>query len=223
MAADPHSLVAPYALHALDDEEARAFEEHLASCERCREELAGLKEAAAAMAYGAEGPAPPPELKERILTQARSERPNVASLPARRRSWTAPLAAAAAVAAAVAIGVGAWAATRPGENAFAQVLSQPGARVVSMGDRGAAAVAPDGEAAIALNVPRAPEGKTYEAWVIRNGAAQRAGTFGGRDGTSVLKIDRAAPSGSMVAVTLERAGGVDRPTQQPLAATEAIS
>jgi anti-sigma factor RsiW len=223
MAADPHSLVAPYALHALDDDEARAFEEHLASCERCREELAGLREAAAGLAYGAEGPAPPPELRERILTQARSERPNVASLPARRRSLAAPLAAAAAVAAAVAIGVGAWAASRPGENAFTQVLSQPGARVVSMGDRGAVAIASDGRAAIALNVPRAPEGKTYEAWVIRNGTARRAGTFGGRDGTSTLRIERAAPPGSVVAVTLERAGGVDRPTQQPLAATEAIS
>jgi anti-sigma-K factor RskA len=223
MAADPHSLVAPYALHALDDDEARAFEEHLAACERCREELAGLREAAAVMAYGAEGPAPPPELKERILAQARSERPNVASLPARRRNWTAPLAAAAAIAAAVAIGVGVWAGTRPGENAFANVLSQQGARVVSMGDRGAVAVAPDGEAAIALNVPPAPAGKTYEAWVIRDGNAQRAGLFGGRDGTSVLKIERSAPAGSVVAITLERAGGVDRPTQQPLAATEAIS
>ena len=223
MAADPHSLVAPYALHALDDEEARAFEEHLAACERCREELAGLREAAAGMAYGAAGPTPPPELRERILTQARSERPSVASLPARRRNWTAPLAAAAAIAAAVAIAVGAWAATRPGENAFAHVLSQPGARVVSMGGHGALAVAPDGQAAIALNVPPAPQGKTYEAWVIRNGDAQRAGQFGGKDGTTVLKIERAAPAGSVVAVTLERAGGVDRPTRQPLAATEAIS
>src|SRR5215208_728129 len=113
MAADPHSLVAPYALHALDDEECQAFEQYLAVCERCREELAGLKEAAASLAYGAAGPAPPPELRERILTQARSERANVASLPQRRRSWTAPLAAAAAVAAAVAIGLGVWTATRP--------------------------------------------------------------------------------------------------------------
>jgi anti-sigma-K factor RskA len=223
MAADPHSLVAPYALHALDEGEERAFKEHLAACERCREELAGLREAAAGMAYGAEGLAPPPELKERILTQARSERPNVASLPVRRRSWTAPLAAAAGIAAAVAIALGAWAATRPGENAFAHVLSQPGARVVSMGGHGALAVARDGQAAIALNVPPAPQGKTYEAWVIRNGDAQRAGVFGGKDGTSVLKIKRAAPAGSVVAVTLERAGGVDRPTQKPLAATEAIS
>jgi len=84
MAADPHSLVAPYALHALDDEEGRTFEEHLAVCERCRRELAGLREAASKLAYGAAGPTPPPELKERILAQARDERKNVASLPARR-------------------------------------------------------------------------------------------------------------------------------------------
>jgi hypothetical protein len=37
MAADPHSLVAPYALHALSDEDERNFEQHLALCERCRE------------------------------------------------------------------------------------------------------------------------------------------------------------------------------------------
>src|SRR5215208_2564308 len=151
MGADPHSLVAPYALHALDDEECRAFEQHLAVCERCREELAGLKEAAASLAYGAAGPAPPPELRERILTQARSERANVASLPQRRRSWTAPLAAAAAVAAAVAIGLSVWTATRPAStNAFTSVLAQAGSRVITMGDEGTLAVAPDGKAAIAL-------------------------------------------------------------------------
>src|SRR5262249_56541165 len=108
---DAHSLVAPYALDALDHDEEREFEEHLAGCERCREELAGLREAAASLAYATPGPAPPPALKERILDQARAERPNVVSLP-RRRSWTAPLAAAAAVAAAAAIGLGVWGATR---------------------------------------------------------------------------------------------------------------
>src|ERR1700752_1180456 len=112
MAADPHANVAPYALDALDADEEREFEEHLASCERCREELASLREATAALAYGAEGPTPPPELKQRILAEAKAERPNVVSFP-QRRSWTAPLAAAAAIAAAVVIGVGVYAATRP--------------------------------------------------------------------------------------------------------------
>jgi anti-sigma-K factor RskA len=224
MAADLHSLVAPYALHALDDEERRSFEEHLAVCERCREELAGLRDGAAGLAYGADGPAPPPELKDRILTRARSERENVASISARRRNWTAPLAAAAVLAASVAIGLGVWTATRPsGSDALAKVLAQPGAKLVPMDGRGAVAIAPNGDAALALSVPPAPAGKTYEAWVIRSGKASRAAIFRGRAGTSVVEIDRRVRRGSVVAVTLERAGGVDQPTQKPLAATEAVS
>lgn len=214
---DPHSLVAPYALDALDGEEERSFEQHLASCERCREELAGLREAAAYLAYPATGPAPPAALKERILEQARSERRNVTPLPSRRR-WIAPLAAAAAVAAAVALGVGVWSATRPASDPFASVLARSGAKIVPMGDSGALAVAPDGTAVLALTVPHAPAGKTYEAWVIESGTPRRAGLFAGRAGTSVVRVERPVRRGAVVAVTLERAGGVDRPTQKPLAA-----
>ncbi|MDQ2911105.1 MAG: anti-sigma factor [Actinomycetota bacterium] len=224
MANDPHALVAPYALHALGDEEGRSFEQHLAVCERCREELASLREAAASLAYGAAGPTPPPELKERILAQARSERENVASLPGHRRNWTAPLAAAAAIAASVAIGLGVWTATRPSEgDPLAKVLAQPGAKVVPMGGRGAMVVAPNGDAALALTLPPAPSGKTYEAWVIQGDKTRPAGIFRGRVGTTVVEIDRRVPRGSVIAVTLERAGGVDQPTQRPLAESEALS
>jgi anti-sigma-K factor RskA len=224
MAVDAHSLVAPYALHALDDEEGRSFEEHLAVCERCREELAGLREAAASLAYGAAGPPPPPELKERILAHARNERENVASLPGRRRSWTAPLAAAAAIAASVAIGLGVWTATRPSEgNTFTRVLAQPGAKLIGMGDRGAVAVAPNGAAALMLRVPPAPSGKTYEAWVIQPDTIEPAGVFRGGDGTTVVAIRPRVPRGSVIGVTVERAGGVDQPTQKPFVASEAVT
>jgi anti-sigma-K factor RskA len=220
MGADPHSLVAPYALHALDDEECRAFEQHLAVCERCREELAGLKEAAASLAYGAAGPAPPPELRDLILTQARSERANVASLPQRRRSWTAPLAAAAAIAASVAIGLGVWTATRPSRtNAFTSVVAQAGSRVIPMGDQGALAVARDGKAALVLRVPKAPAGKTYEAWVIRDDGIEPAGLFGGGGDASVVELTRSVPRGSVIGVTVEKAGGAPQPTQKPFVAS----
>jgi anti-sigma-K factor RskA len=220
---DLHGLVAPFALHALDVDEERTFEEHLALCDRCREELAGLRDAAASLAYGASGPTPPPELRERILEQARAERPNVVPIARRRRNWTAPLGAAAAIAACLAIALGVWGATRSTSDPFAKVVSEPGARVVSMGDRGVVAVAPNGDAALALTVPRAPSGKTYEAWVIHGSNARPAGTFSGSPGTSVHKLGRPVDPGAVVAVTLERSGGVSRPTQEPLAATEAIS
>ena len=217
MAEELHSLVAPYALDVLDETDERSFEEHLALCERCRGELAGLRKAAATLAYAAPAAQPPPELKERILAQARSERPSVVPLR-RRRNWTAPLGIAAAVAAAAAIGLGLWGATRStGQDAFTRVLSRPGARVLAMGGSGVLAVAPDGEAALALRVGHAPPGKTYEAWVIHANAARPAGLF---RGAGVVKLARRVPKGSVVAVTVERAGGAPQPTQKPFVASK---
>ncbi|WP_084039541.1 anti-sigma factor domain-containing protein [Demequina sp. NBRC 110053] len=39
---NPHELVGAYALHALDEHEALAFEAHLAACTECQEELASF-------------------------------------------------------------------------------------------------------------------------------------------------------------------------------------
>lgn len=39
---DLHEMVGAYALHALDDDETRRFEEHLAHCDECQAELASL-------------------------------------------------------------------------------------------------------------------------------------------------------------------------------------
>jgi len=46
---DLHELTPAYALDALAADEAEAYEEHLAQCERCRAELAELRETAAAL------------------------------------------------------------------------------------------------------------------------------------------------------------------------------
>jgi|SRR6188508_590360 anti-sigma-K factor RskA len=218
MATDPHASVAPYALDALDPQEEREFEEHLATCERCREELAGLREATAALAYGAAGPEPPAELKLRILERAKADRPSNV-VPLARRRWSARVAAAAALAAAFALGVGVWSTTRSSSDPLASVLAKPGAKLVSMQGRGVVAVAPDGSAAVALTLPNAPAGKTYEAWVIRKSGARPAGLF---SGSAVFDLQRPVPRGSVVAVTLEPAGGVDQPTSKPLLATEAV-
>src|SRR6266567_1151871 len=101
-----HDLTAAYALDALDSDEAREYEDHVATCERCREELVQLGGAAGALAFAVEPP-PPPELRLRILEAARAERPNVVPL---RPRWTRVMPAVAAVAAIAAIAVGIWAA-----------------------------------------------------------------------------------------------------------------
>jgi anti-sigma-K factor RskA len=226
---DLHDQVAGYVLGALDAEERRAFEAHLAECADCREQVEALGGAAAALAYGVEGPAPPGELRDRILVRAREERPNVVPLRP-RRSLTTWAAAAAAVAACAAVGLGVWAGTLRGsldrersaasdERAALALLADPASRRIPLsGARGTLAVGADGSAALVVaRLAPAGSGKTYEAWVIPgNGAPKPAGLFQVRDDTTAVTIARRVPAGATVAVTRERAGGVDAPTTKPI-------
>jgi len=221
-----HELTAAYALDALDDAEVREYEDHLARCPRCREELASLGEAAAALAYAADAPAPPPALRTRILEQARSERPNV--VPLRRR--TASIAAAAAAAAAcAALGLGLWAASlsrsldreREQRAAVAAVLGDPaGHRFTLSSGHGSLVVAGTGRAVLVVSgLEPAPSGKVYEAWVVEHGTPKRAGTF--RSGQTATLLTTPVPEGAKVLVTQERAPGVDAPKGTPLTGTQA--
>src|SRR5438105_8027635 len=223
-----HELTPAYALDALDPREEREYEEHLARCPRCREELASFTEAATSLAYGVESPFPPPALRDRILVQARAERPNVVPLRPAWRSW--PMAVAA-MAAAVAIGLGIWVASlsnsldrqrsaRDQQDRILSIVSDPAARHFSLsGSHGTLVVSRTGAAALLVsNLGHAPRGKTYEAWVIRNWSPRRAGIFS--DATS-FRLTRPVPEGAVVAVTLERRGGVDAPTGRPITSAQA--
>lgn len=206
-AGDPHSLVAPYALDALEEPEEREFEQHLALCERCQRDLVALREAAAALAYAADGPAPPRELRERILKQARAERPNV--VPLRRRArWAVPIGAAAAVAAAALVAVWVSLSNGPDGTTYLDLKGASG-RVV---------LTEDGDAVLSAVMTPAPPGKTYEAWVVRGTVAQPAGLF--RGGRVRLLLTRPLPHGSRVAVTIENRGGARQPTSTPIVLSE---
>jgi anti-sigma factor RsiW len=218
-----HDLVAAYALDALDPEETRTYEEHLATCPECRQELAGLSRAAGALAYAVDSPPPPAALRGRILDAARAERGNVVPL---RPRWTVAAKVVAAAAACVAIGFGIWAASlsrslehERGARAQADralaVLSDPNAsRTALTGSAsGSLVVSESGEAVLVVSrLDPAPPGKTYEAWVIENGKPFRAGTFAGGGDLSLLRLDRSVPNGARVAVTLEPTPGADQPS-----------
>jgi anti-sigma factor RsiW len=211
---DTHDLTAAYALHALDDAERERYEEHLAQCERCREELAELTESASALAWAVESPVPPPELRARILDATHAD--NVIPFPQRaRRPWQG----IAAVAACAAIGLGIWGATQHNslthERAHAaalRIVADPASRKVGLhGESGMVAVAPNGDGVLVVeHLPAAPTGMTYEAWVIpRGGKPQRAGVFHGGEDMTMVKL-------ATIAATVEKHGGSDRPTSRPL-------
>ena len=234
MDAELHELSAGYALDALEPEERDAFERHLADCPECQEELASFWEVAGALAVAAESASPSPDLRDRILADARAEKQTVVSLDSRRRVPPV-LAAITAVAAVVAVGLGIYAlslsndldSTRSAltaqENAAA-LLADPSATSVALqSGTGRLVVGSNGEAVLVLNdLPAAPAGKTYQAWIVDDATPVSAGTFESTNDQAVVPIAEDVPDGAVVAVTVEEAGGASSPTQPPLAASDPV-
>jgi anti-sigma-K factor RskA len=82
-------LAAVYAVDALDGEERRGFEEHLAAgCARCEATLRESREALARLALDAPAAVPPPEVKAALLRRAAiAGRGAVATARHERRRW----------------------------------------------------------------------------------------------------------------------------------------
>jgi anti-sigma-K factor RskA len=84
-----HTLAGAYALHALDDAERARFERHLARCDACVQEVAGLRDTAALL--GSAASAEPPEpLRARVLTAAAGTRQHPPPTPGERRARSRP-------------------------------------------------------------------------------------------------------------------------------------
>ncbi len=120
---DAHTLAGAYAMDAISERDRARFERHLAGCQECTQEIAGLREATARLG-AATAVTPPAGLKERVMAAAamtRQQPPATAEPDAPARAgamvramrwggawlrslaWPGRLAMAAAAAAAVAV------------------------------------------------------------------------------------------------------------------------
>jgi anti-sigma factor RsiW len=217
-----HDLTPAYALDALDADERREYEAHLARCERCRAELASLSEAATSLAYGVEAPAPPPQLRERILERARTERSNVVPL---RPRWALPAAAAAVVSVAAVVALAVWISSLSSkvdrlqarsakQEQVAAILTAAGARRIQAGNGVRLVVTPEGKAALVLRGLAPAHHGVYEAWVAANATPKPAGVFESGGAVTAVPLELRVPKGALVMVTRER-HRVEAPTQQP--------
>src|SRR5258708_31976167 len=83
---DPHTLAGAYAMDAVAEPDRARFERHLASCESCRQEIRGLRDATAALAAPA-AVQPPEAFRGAALPAAAQTRqlpPALTPAPARR-------------------------------------------------------------------------------------------------------------------------------------------
>src|SRR5438093_1376206 len=138
----------------------------------------------------------------------------------------APLAIPVALAVLLLVSLAAYAGARRDSDRYASALSGiAGARVVALaptgevaGVRGSLVIPTNGAAPyLILDLPAAPSGKTWEAWVLRGETPLAAGITNDR-GVTTLLLTAPLTTGDGVAVTLEPSGGVDRVTGNPVLA-----
>jgi anti-sigma-K factor RskA len=211
-----------WALGALDEHEARSYEQHLSGCAACAAEVARLRTGVDALPLAADQIAPPAALKSRIMSVVESEAqllraagPDADRPPARerrRRRWfLRPLPAAGLAAATLAVGVagGVLLSGEPTRTVQARVAMAGAAATIHIsGDRARLEV---------RGMRNPPAGHVYEVWVKRgNGAPEPAGALftvmhghGDVDVGSVKGV-------SLIMVTDEPRGGSVVPTGRPV-------
>lgn len=233
---DLHTLAGPYALNALPSEELARFEEHLAHCDACVQEVRGLVETTALLGSAA-STAPPEEMRRRVLAEVgRTRQLNPAAEPVVvvRSGWRQKalvVALAASVIAALALGGFAFQLARQVEDlrrdqtSVAAVMAAPDAElngaeldngtsatVVSSGQRGELVFSAEGLQPV--------EGKDYQLWLLDDEGDPRSGGLvpvesGG--GTTPL-LAKGIGDAADVAVTVEPDGGSPAPTTEPVMA-----
>jgi anti-sigma-K factor RskA len=228
---DIHALSGAYAVDALDDLERARFEQHLAECETCRDEVASLREAATQLGAAVAVP-PPPALRDRVLADISTVRPlpplaGATTAPAKRVRRRAPLLAAAA---AVLVAIGGGVAieqpwhheTRQSVSLSDQVLQAHDATRQSVTIRGGTATLVRSKTLhravlVAEDLPSAPTGKTYELWLQDpSGTMVPAGLMPSAQNQNFLLTGDAARA-IAAGLTIEPEGGSQQPHLPPVA------
>jgi anti-sigma-K factor RskA len=220
-----------YALGALDGQELKEFEAHLASgCALCEASVRETREALALLHRTLQPMTPSTSVKARLVEQIAAEK--VVPLPTRERlprpRWQILAGTlAAGIIGAVLTGVLVTQRYEPRHSVYTAVidlLRDPSTRDLPLYGTGPTPKAAgrflwneSGEGHIFVtNLPAAPEGKMYAVWTIAQGAAPRyAGTIAtdaaGQGGLHI-NVPRSDQPVETFAVTLEPVGTTAAPT-----------
>jgi anti-sigma-K factor RskA len=98
--------IALYALGALGDEETRAFEAHLATCEACRTEVQAMRDTVGALAYAAPPVPLPGGLKGRVMDRIQAPAAAAEPLTSRVAAFPPPRSSRMWQVASLALGAG---------------------------------------------------------------------------------------------------------------------
>jgi anti-sigma factor RsiW len=219
-----------YLLGALTELEVQAFEQHMAGCVECRDEIERLRPAVRALPRSVDQVEPPPSLRASLMDvverEAGESRDGAPERPRRslgeRLGALVPAMRPVLVGAALALGVLA------GFGVAQLVDEDEGPRTVTatvdesqVPQASGRLVIPDGgEDGAILRVQGMPSlepNRVYQAWVQRDGTLVPQPTFEvGADGGGTVAVPEDISNAQAILVTREERGGARAPTEQPI-------
>lgn len=237
------SLIAPYVLGAVSEQETVAVRGHIATCDECLAEVDGYSDVVSSLALAVDHDELPEGFIEEVMARVGAERSDapvrsaapvpVATgraaapvVPLRRRGPASAIAAAAMLVAIAVLSVALLdarsdlGAARDQIDRFAELATEQGG--MRLAGRGEAVMVPTAQGGIFLasGLEAVPEDRTYQVWLLREGEdPASAGTFEVADGVGTLATDLSLEGVEGVAVTVERAGGAPAPTGDPVLST----
>ena len=228
-----------YVLGALPEEERLELEQYLAAHPDLQAEMEELSAVAGLLAFSVREQEPAPDLRRRIMDTVEAEA--VQSCTSQRRSWpgrlweaVGPRDLALGAAAVLAIGLFSWSMLLQGEVRDLQgrvqsLQSQPqdqsqGPQMIALGGAGTEqgvraellTLKDDRAVLVAENMPPAPEGKTYQIWVIKGDTPKPSGLFEPKGDSIAAVVENPVEGADAVAVTVEPQGGSKKPTTDPM-------
>lgn len=222
-------MLGVYALDALDADERQEVDDHLASCPRCRAELAAHREVAALLGNPI-GDAPavaPDEVWDRIAASLQDEPPALSSVSRpnfrRRFALIVPLGA---VAAGLILTVGLLAAkvgnlgqqvnSLRHQASVTSVLLNPAHRTVELTSavhpvwRATVIILPNGEGyLINPSMPALGSSQTFQLWAISRGKVVSLGVLGSHPTGAPIRVE---PTMTVLMINAEPLGGTPTPT-----------
>ena len=204
-------LAALYALDAVEATECAAVRAHILSCDVCSKEYAAALAAASGLAASV-ATEPPANLRATVLAAAaaRPRTKKVISIFRRKRFYAALVAVAAAIAALFVFHTPSG-STWPLACLPASTACGVTGRVVAAGD--VLRVEASGLAFLSSE-------KVYQAWIIQPGGKPvPEPTFvPDAQGRATINVPSGQPKGTLIAFTVEPAGGSKAPTTKPFVA-----
>ncbi len=224
-----------YVLGALPEEERDEFERYLAAHPERQAEVDELGAFANLLAISPQQQEPPPELRRRVMEVVEAEasprrarrRPIFAGLREYLDARTITLGAAAMLV----VGLLSWNVLLQNQvqdlsgqveeaQAEGRTIELEGTWAQQGASAEVAAIDENRVILVAENMPSVPEDRTCQIWVIHDDVPTPSGLFDPEGNMTAAAVTTSIEKADAIAVTVEPAGGSEKPTSDPVLLTE---